>query len=91
METPQSKKAHNGGKIVQIEPVDMCLFDTEPTAMEMFRREGCPSFCHNRQRDHLEVEKKIALNFDGKKTRVGDLEFEMTEASISAAIGIPIS
>jgi hypothetical protein len=31
------------------------------------------------------------LHFDGKKTKVGDLEFEVTEASISAATGIPIS
>jgi hypothetical protein len=43
------------------------------------------------QRGHSKVEKQFALNFDGKKTRVGDLEFEMTEASILAAIGIPIS
>jgi hypothetical protein len=68
----------------------MRLFDIEPMAREMFRREGCLSFCQNMQRGHLEVEKKIALNFDGKKTRVGDLEFEVTEASISAATGIPI-
>jgi hypothetical protein len=30
------------------------------------------------------------LQFYGKKTKVGDLEFEVTEASISAATGIPI-
>jgi hypothetical protein len=43
------------------------------------------------QRGHPEVARQFSLNFDGKKTRVGDLEFEVTEASISAAIGIPIS
>jgi hypothetical protein len=42
------------------------------------------------QRGHSEVAKQFALNFDGKKTRVGDLEFEVTEASISSATGIPI-
>jgi hypothetical protein len=31
------------------------------------------------------------LQLDGRKTKVGDLEFEVTEASISAAIGIPIT
>jgi hypothetical protein len=30
------------------------------------------------------------LHFDGRRTKVGDLEFQVTEASISAAIGIPI-
>jgi hypothetical protein len=71
--------------------MDMHLFDIEPMAMEMFRRAGCLSFCHNMQRGHSEVEKQFALNFDGKKTRVGDLEFEMTKDSISTTIGIPIS
>lgn len=91
METPQLKKAHKSGKIVRTEPVDMCLFDTEPMAREMFRRAGCLSFCQNMQRGHSKVVKQFALNFDGKKTRVGDLEFEVTEASILAATGIPIS
>jgi hypothetical protein len=91
METPQSKKEHKGGKIVRIEPVDMHLFDREPMAREMFRRAGCLSFCQNMQRGHSEVEKQFSLNFDGKKTRVGDLEFEVTKASISATTWIPIS
>jgi hypothetical protein len=57
METPQSKKAHKGGKIVRTEPVDMHLFDTEPMAREIFQRAGCLSFCQNMQRGHPEVEK----------------------------------
>jgi hypothetical protein len=43
------------------------------------------------QRGHSEVSKQFALNFDGKKNRVRYLEFEVIEASILAAIGIPIS
>jgi hypothetical protein len=69
----------------------MHLFDTEPMAREIFRRARCLSFCQNMQRGHSEVEKQFTLNFDGKKTRVGDLEFEVTEATISAATRIPIS
>jgi hypothetical protein len=42
-------------------------------------------------RGHSKVAKQFALNFDGKKTRVGDLEFEVTEASISATKRIHIS
>jgi hypothetical protein len=70
--------------------MEMHLFDTEHMEREMFRRVGCLSFCQNMQRDQSEVAKQFALNFDGKKTRVGDLDFEVTEASISTATGIPI-
>jgi hypothetical protein len=43
------------------------------------------------QRGHPEVTRQFVLHFDGRKTKVGDLEFEVTEASISAATGIPIT
>jgi hypothetical protein len=42
------------------------------------------------QRGHLEVARHFSLQFDGKKTKVGDLEFEVTEASILVSTGIPI-
>jgi hypothetical protein len=85
------KKAHKGGKIVRKEPVDMRLFDTDPMAREAFQRVGCLSLYQNMQRGHPEVAKEFSLHFDGRKTKVGDLEFEVTEASISAATGIPIT
>jgi hypothetical protein len=91
METPQSRKTHKGGKVVRKESVEMHLFDTEPMAREAFQRVGCLSFCQNMQKCHLEVVRQFALQFDGRKTKVGDLEFEVTEASISAATGIPIT
>jgi hypothetical protein len=43
------------------------------------------------QRGHPEVARQFSLQFDGKKTKVCDLEFEVTEASISAATWIPIT
>jgi hypothetical protein len=85
------KKSHKGGKVVRTEPVDMHLFETEPMAREVFQRVGCLSFCQNMQRGHPEVTRQFSLHFDGLKTKVGDLEFEVTEASISAATGIPIT
>jgi hypothetical protein len=91
METPQMKKTHKGGKVVRTEPVDMHLFDTEPMAREVFQRVGCLSFCQNMQKGHPEVTRQFSLHFDGRRTKVGDLEFEVTEASISAATGIPIT
>jgi hypothetical protein len=57
MDTPQSKKAHKGGRIVRTEHVDMCLFDIEPMAREIFQIAGCLSFCQNMQRGHPEVAK----------------------------------
>jgi hypothetical protein len=38
---------------------------------------------------HPEVAREFALNFDGTKTKVGTLEFEVSELSISAATEIP--
>jgi hypothetical protein len=90
METPQSRKTYKGGKVVKTEPVDMHIFDTESIAREAFQRVGCLSFYQNMQICHPEVERQFALQFYGKKTKVGDLEFQVTEASISTATGIPI-
>jgi hypothetical protein len=90
MENPQKKKSHKGGKVVRTEPVDMHLFEAEPITREVFQRVGCLSFCQNMQRGHPEVTRHFSLHFDGLKTKVGDLEFEVSETSISAATGIPI-
>ena len=43
------------------------------------------------QRGHPEVARKFSSKFDGLKTKVGDLEFEVSETSISTATGIPIT
>jgi hypothetical protein len=89
METPQKKKSQTGGTVVRNEPSDMHLFDAEPMVREVFQRVGCLSFCQNMQRGHLEVARKFSLHFDGFKTKVGYLEFEVYEASIAIATGIP--
>jgi hypothetical protein len=67
----------------------MHLFDADPMVREVFQRVGCLSFFQNMQRGHHEVARQFALHFYGLKTKVGDLEFEVTEASIAAATGIP--
>jgi hypothetical protein len=41
------------------------------------------------QRGLPEVAKKIALNFDGKKNRVGDLKFEVIEPPSQPQQGSP--
>jgi hypothetical protein len=41
------------------------------------------------QRGHPEVAREFALNFNGTKTKVGMLEFEVSELSISVATNIP--
>jgi len=89
METPQKKKSHKGGTVVRIEPSDMHLFDVEPMVREVFQRVGYLSFWQKMQRGHPEVARKFSLHFDGLKTKVGDLEFEVFEASIATTTGIP--
>jgi hypothetical protein len=89
METPQKKRSHKGGIVVRTEPSYIHLFDAEPMVREVFQRVGCLSFCQNMQRGHPEVARKFDLHFDGLKTKVGDLEFEVSEASILATTWIP--
>jgi hypothetical protein len=43
------------------------------------------------QRGHPEATRQFALHYNGKRTKVGNLYFEVKEASISAATGIPIT
>jgi hypothetical protein len=74
---------------VRTEPYDMHLFDSEPLIREVFQRVGYINFCQKMQRGHPEVVREFALNFDGTKTKVGILEFEVSELSISVATEIP--
>jgi hypothetical protein len=89
MGTPQKNNSHKGGSVVSTEPSEMHLFDAEPMVREVFRRVGCLSFFQNMQRGHPKVARKFALHFDGIKTKVGDLEFEVSEASIAVSTWIP--
>jgi hypothetical protein len=89
MDTPQQRKAHKGGGIVRTEPYNMHLFYSEPLIREVFQRVGCINFCQKMQRGHPEVAREFSLNFDGTKTKVGTLEFEVSELSISATTEIP--
>jgi hypothetical protein len=89
MDTPQRKKSHEVGSVVRTEPSDMHLFDVEPMVKDFFQRVGCLSFSQNMQRGHPEVVRQFSLYFDGIKTKVGNLEFEVSEASIVESTEIP--
>jgi hypothetical protein len=89
MDTTKQRKAHKGGGIVRKWPYDMQHFYYEPLMREVFQRVGCINFCQKMQRGHPEVAREFALNFDGTKTKVGILEFEVSEFSISTATEIP--
>jgi hypothetical protein len=41
------------------------------------------------QRGHTKVAREFSLNFDGTKTKVGNLELEVSEATVASAIDIP--
>jgi len=88
----QQKKAHKGGDIVRINNYDMQLFFEEPLIREVFKvfqRVGCINYYHKIQRGHPEVAKEFTLKFDLTKTKVGILEFEVFEMTISIANEIP--
>ena len=70
---------------MRYEPHDMQLIKSEPFFKESFQRVGCLNFCQKMQRGHPEVAKQFALNFSGKNTKVGMLEFEVSEHSIYVA------
>jgi hypothetical protein len=74
---------------VRTEPYNMHIFHFEPLIKEVFQRVGCINFCQKMQRGHPEMDMEFALNFDGTKTKVGTLEFEVSELTISAATEIP--
>jgi hypothetical protein len=78
METPHKKKSHKGGIVVITEPSEMHLFDAETMVRDVFQRVGCLSFFQNMQRGHPEVARKFSSHFDGLKTKVGDMEFEVS-------------
>ena len=78
MDSPHQRKDHKGGGIVRTEPYDMQSFHYEPLIREVFQRVGCINFCQKMQRAHLEVAREFALNFNGTKTSVGILEFEVS-------------
>jgi hypothetical protein len=75
--------------VVRTEPSNMHLFDADPMVMEFFQRVGCLSFFKNMQRGHPEVARQFALHFYGLKTKVGDLDFEVSKASIATSTWIP--
>jgi hypothetical protein len=77
--------------MVRTEPTDMHLFEEEPMAREVFQRVGCLTFCQNMKRGHPKVARQFSLHFYGLKTKARDLEFEVSETSISEATGIPIT
>ena len=67
----------------------MQLLYSDPLMREAFQRVGCINFYQNMQRGHLEVAREFSLNFNGTKTIVGMLEFEVSKLSIYFSTEIP--
>jgi hypothetical protein len=89
MDSQKHKKDHKGGEIVREEPYDMQLLKSKPLFIESFQRVGCIKFCQKMQRGHPKVAKEFALKCNGTKTKVGRLEFYVSNNSISFATEIP--
>jgi hypothetical protein len=67
----------------------MKLINSKPFIKEAFQRVGCLKFCEKMQRGHPEVAKNFVLNFSGTNTKVGVMDFEIPEKSMSVATKIP--
>jgi len=79
----------SGGDIVRDGPYDMQLINSEPFFKESFQSMGFLIFCEKMQRGHPKVAKKCVLNLSQTKTKVGELEFAVSEKSIYIVTKIP--
>ena len=84
----QRKKPNKGGEIMRYEPQGMVLLNSCPGFVEVFKREGYLKFWQQLQGHHVEVAYKLVLNYNGTKSRVGDLDIPVSEQSILAATWI---
>jgi hypothetical protein len=90
MSTPEKKKKYNkGGNIVRFEPQGLQLINSDPTIRASFEQARCVRFCEKLQGYNMQVTKEFSLNFNGVDTKIGDLQFQVTEESISTATEIP--
>ena len=79
----QKRKIYKGGDIVRFEPQGLQLLDSNPIFIEYFKIVILLTFYENMKGGHMEVAKQFCMNFDGFKTRVGSLEFQVTEQTIA--------
>jgi len=90
METnPTPNRIKQRGKLVRFEPQSMELLNANPVFRDSFQQVGCLRFCEKLKGHHVQVDKNFVLNFIGKRTKVGPLEFDVTVDSISARTEIP--
>jgi hypothetical protein len=78
MDSQKNKKNHKGGEIVREKTYDMQILKSKHLFRESFQSTSCLNFCQNMQRGHPEVAKEFALKFNGTKTKVGMLEFDVS-------------
>ena len=86
--TPK-KKTNKGGDIVRFEPKGMALINSTSGYMDIFRRAVCLRFFQKLQGHHVDIAYQFVLNYDGTKSKVGELVIPVTEQAISTTTGIP--
>jgi len=64
------------------------IINSDPFFREAFQTVGYLDFCEKIQRGHPEVAKQFALSFNGVKTKVGILDFEIIKHPISTTTKI---
>lgn len=90
MKSPGSRGKEKGGEVVHVEPRSLEMVNSDPAIRVEFERTRCISFCEKVQTHahHFQLASMFSLNFKGDKVKIGDLEFIVSEGTISQATEI---
>jgi hypothetical protein len=77
------------GALLRRELQDVSYLEYHPEVWKMFKDEGCYRFCETLQGYYHGIAEAFAKIFDGVKVKLGPLEMQIDEASVSAATKIP--
>jgi hypothetical protein len=86
MATPQGRRRNKkGGDIVRFEPQYLRLVNADPTIRVSFEQVGCIMFCEKIQGYNMQVTKDFAFIFNGIGDKVGNIQFHVSEDTITAS------
>ena len=78
-----------GGALLRRELQDVSYLESHPEVCQMFKDAGCYRFCEKLQGYHQGIAEAFAKSFDGVKVKLGPLEMQIDEASVTVATEMP--
>jgi hypothetical protein len=89
MTNPKRRRKNvRSGEIVRVEPQGLNFLNANPKIRASFEQVGCIKFCKKIHGYNRQVAREFAENFNGTKTKVGNLQLQVSEDSVVAAIEI---